>query len=91
MDLPNHGDWAEANATAPTEPKVGNELIESYFKRDLIEAYIGYHDISEDFPGEAAVAMIQADSYAKRLHIYCTWNGIIGYDSRLHEIATTGR
>ena len=50
---------------------------------DLIEAFIGVdRAITAD---EARLAIVEA-SPRDRLDVYCRWNGIIGYSSRLADI-----
>lgn len=72
---------------------------------DLIEAYIGYHELDEAVAYErdgtpiylltyqrdvVAAFLYLYDDNQTRLEVYCHWNGIIGYSKRLYEIATTG-
>lgn len=65
--------------------------------KDLIEAYLGFYGDADAISGMSdtqkhdwAIRMILDDSPKQRLRVYCEWNGIIGYDNRLYEIATQG-
>lgn len=62
---------------------------------DLIEAYKGYYEDNWDTKRTAGeptrgwcIDKIKADTPRERLEVYCHWNGIIGFSSRLFEIAT---
>lgn len=69
---------------------------------DLIEAYKGYYEDEWMYEfGEYETEGTESPAYTKwskekilnhspkeRLEIYCEWNGILGYHSRLFEIAT---
>lgn len=50
---------------------------------DLIEAFIGIGRATT--PEEARLAIVEATP-RDRLDVYCRWNGIIGYSSRLADI-----
>lgn len=50
---------------------------------DLIEAFVGIGRANT--PEEARLAIVEATPQ-DRLDVYCQWNGIIGYSSRLADI-----
>lgn len=58
-------------------------LIPNY----LIEAYEGYYEEKATGP-EWIIDKINSDDPNERLRIYCVWNGILGYDNILFDIAT---
>lgn len=71
------------------------------FSNDLIKAYKGYYenepllDMAYEAGEATENAILQAiqqkivqDPPKRRLEIYLEWNGILGYSSRLYEIAT---
>lgn len=56
----------------------------------LINAYASYYGTDDqDLDRDSAIERIRADSPPKRLQVYCTWEGILGYYHRLFTIATT--
>lgn len=57
---------------------------------DLREAYKGYYEDSHNNPPSDrwVEETIATHTPKERLDVYLTWNGIIGWTSRIFEIAT---
>lgn len=93
-----HDHWAErADGVLPlsgADREWLGEVVEALKRReasrpalkvadDLIEAFVGIGRAST--PEEARLAIVEATS-RDRLDVYCHWNGILGYSSRLADI-----
>lgn len=80
--------------------KIGNDLIEAYkgYYEQEIDQDFPYHlaprsrleggQYSEQFQKEWAIKKIRSHSPKERLEVYLEWNGILGYTSRIYELAT---
>lgn len=49
----------------------------------LIEAYKGFYDMVLD----EAIEQISKDTPKEHLHVYLTWNGILGWDEQIFNVA----
>lgn len=72
-------------------------MSEMSIGNDLIEAYKGHHGdaltlyyLKEDGKSldDWVKDRIMADTPKQRLEVYLEWNGILGYSSRIYELAT---
>lgn len=66
--------------------KIGNHLIEAY-KGYYEDEVLGGTEPNEAYE-EWANLKILSHTPQERLAIYCEWNGILGYDRTLYDIAT---
>lgn len=74
------------------------------FRNDLVEVYRGFYEneIALAYRGRGLInnwkafemdwieRKIGSHSNEERLGVYLEWNGIIGYDSAIYDIATEG-
>lgn len=83
-------DQAKLEADLQQRESIGNDLIEAYkgYYEDEWMYEQGEYQVDPTIPDEWVIEKIMCHTPKQRLEVYLEWNGLIGYYSRIYELAT---